>query len=171
MESASGIGSNSDSFYEYLLKNYLLFDSNDEYYKLHSLHTHSHSFTHGSEGSGEGHTSGSDSSSGTGSSGANNTLGSHTVINNHINAYESYLMFIDTYTSIKRHVQENDWFGDVDMYTATQRRNRVESLHGYWPGMESSLGLVESSANILNSLYGVWIELGFLPEEFDQVSV
>ena len=103
------------------------------------------------------------------STGGNTTLDSRTF-NNHINAYESLTMFLETYTSIKRYVQENDWFSDVDMYTASQRRYRVESLHGFWPGMESSLGLMESSANILNSLYGVWIELGFFPEEFDQVS-
>jgi mannosidase alpha-like ER degradation enhancer 2 len=108
-ESASGIGSNSDSFYEYLLKGHLLF--------------HRHDYLH---------------------------------------------MFTDAYMAIKTYVQHGDWFADVDMNTGKNRRNRVESLHGFWPGIESSIGLCESSAQLLNAFYGVWSDLGFFPEEFDQ---
>ena len=145
MESASGIGSNADSFYEYLLKNYILFDT-------HNNHNN-HKDKEDDVTTSSSHSSSSSSSSSS------------------MNAYESYLMFIDTYTSIKKYVQYNDWFTEVDMYNHKTRRNRVESLHGFWPGMESSVGLIESSANILNALYGLWIDLGFLPEELDQVSV
>lgn len=109
-ESVSGIGSNSDSFYEYLLKAYLLFRKK-----------------------------------------------------------EMYGMFSDAYTSIKRFVQVGDWFSDVDMFNGKLRRNRVENLHAFWPGLEASLGFSHTGARQLNSFYSVWTSLGYLPEEFDNV--
>jgi mannosidase alpha-like ER degradation enhancer 2 len=109
-ESVSGIGSNSDSFYEYLLKAYLLFRKK-----------------------------------------------------------EMYGMFSDAYASIKRFVQIGDWFSDVDMFNGKLRRNRVENLHAFWPGMEASLGFSGTGARQLNFFYSVWTSLGYLPEEFDNV--
>ena len=49
-------------------------------------------------------------------------------------------MFINTYLPIKTYIQSDEWFGDVDMYSGKSRRNRVESLHCFWPGLEASLG-------------------------------
>jgi hypothetical protein len=54
------------------------------------------------------------------------------------------------------------------MGSGRNRRNRVESLHGFWPGIESSLGLCESSAQLLNAFYGIWNDVGVFPEEIDQ---
>jgi hypothetical protein len=108
-ESASGVGSNADSFYEYLLKGHLLF--------------HRHGL---------------------------------------------FAMFTDTYQAVKKHVQVGDWFTEVDMFNGKSRRNRVENLQAFWPGMESILGLCDSAARLLNSFYAVWQDIGFLPEEFDQ---
>ena len=110
-ESTSGVGSNADSFYEYLLKGHLL----------------SH----------------------------RSTLLS---------------MFADTYHAVKRHVQVGDWFTEVDMFNGKTRRNRVENLQAFWPGMESILGLCDSAARLLNTFYAVWEDIGFLPEEFDQAA-
>lgn len=78
-------------------------------------------------------------------------------------------MFAETYFAVKRHVQLDDWFGDVDMNNPKTRRNRVESLHCFWPGMEASLGLRDSSTKLLNAFFAVWNAHGFFPEEFDQV--
>ena len=78
-------------------------------------------------------------------------------------------MFTDTYLAIKRFVQVGDWFSDVDMFNGKLRRNRVENLHAFWPGMEALLGFSDSGARQLNSFYSVWSDLGFLPEEFDNV--
>ena len=78
-------------------------------------------------------------------------------------------MFSVAYLAIKEHVQEGDWFADVDMTSGRNRKNRVESLHGFWPGMESTIGMSESSTQLLNSLYAMWTDLGFLPEEIDQL--
>ena len=61
------------------------------------------------------------------------------------------------------------WFGDVDMFSGKMRRNRVENLHAFWPGMEALMGFTDSSSEILNALYSVWSGMTFLPEEFDQV--
>ena len=108
-ESTSGIGSNADSFYEYLLKGHLLF-----------------------------HRRG------------------------------LYAMFTETYEAVKKHVQVGDWFTEVDMFSGKSRRNRVENLQAFWPGMESIVGLCNSAARLLNSFYAVWQDIGFLPEEFDQ---
>jgi hypothetical protein len=83
---------------------------------------------------------------------------------------ESYEMFTEAYFAVKRHVQAGDWFGDVDMFHIKNRKNRVESLHCFWPGMESSIGLSSSSTKLLNAFYGVWTDTGFFPEEFDQVN-
>ena len=110
-ESSSGIGSNADSFYEYLLKGHLLF--------------HRHSL---------------------------------------------FSMFDDTYHAVKRHIQVGDWFTEVDMFNGKSRRNRVENLQAFWPGMESVLGLCSSAARLLNAFYAVWLDIGFLPEEFDQAA-
>ena len=110
-ESTSGVGSNADSFYEYLLKGHLL----------------SHRST-------------------------------------------LFSMFADTYHAIKRHVQVGDWFTEVDMFNGKTRRNRVENLQAFWPGMESILGLCDSAARLLNTFYAVWEDVGFLPEEFDQAA-
>jgi mannosidase alpha-like ER degradation enhancer 2 len=109
-ESVSGIGSNSDSFYEYLLKSFLL-------YRREKM----------------------------------------------------YRMFTDTFAAIKRFVQVGDWFNDVDMFNGKLRRNRVENLAAFWPGLEASLGFSGESSRQLNTLYAVWADLGFLPEEFDNV--
>ena len=109
-ESVSGVGSNSDSFYEYLLKAFLLFRRK-----------------------------------------------------------EMYNMFTDTFWAIKRFVQIGDWFSDVDMFSGKIRRNRVENLQAFWPGMEATLGMSFSSSRLLNNYYAVWGDLGFLPEEFDNV--
>lgn len=108
-ETTSGIGSNSDSYYEYLLKAHL--------------------------------------------------LSQQPALMN---------MFSESFAAIKRHVQEGDWFGDVDMFSGKMRRNRIENLHAFWPGMEALLGFTESTANTLNALFAVWREMTFLPEEFDQ---
>lgn len=108
-ETASGVGSNADSFYEYLLKGHLLFHRSD-----------------------------------------------------------LYTMFIDTYLAVKKHVQVGTWFTEVDMFNGNARRNRVENLQAFWPGMETIIGLSQSAADLLNSFYAVWKDIGFLPEEFDQ---
>lgn len=110
IETSSGVGSNADSYYEYLLKSYLMF-----------------------------------------------------------NKYEYLEMFIDTFHPIKRFVQYDDWFGEVDMNSGKNRRNRVESLQAFWPGMEASIGLTHSSSKLLNAFYGIWNSLDFIPEEFDQL--
>jgi len=80
-----------------------------------------------------------------------------------------FLMFTDAYSSIKRFVQYGDWFNDVDMFNGKLRRNRVENLHAFWPGMEAVLGFSDAGARQLNTLFAVWADLGFLPEEFDNV--
>jgi Glycosyl hydrolase family 47 len=110
-ESTSGIGSNADSFYEYLLKGHLLTQRG--------------------------------------------TL---------------FAMFTETYRAVKRHIQVGDWFTEVDMFNGKTRRNRVENLQAFWPGMESSLGLCDSAARLLNTFYAVSDDIGFLPEEFDQAA-
>jgi hypothetical protein len=108
-ETISGIGSNSDSYYEYMLKCYLM--TLDE---------------------------------------------------------ELFTMFSVNFVAIKRHLQEGDWFGDVDMFTGKMRRNRVENLHAFWPGVEASIGFTRNSAKLLNAFMAVWQSLGFMPEEMDQ---
>ena len=110
-ETASGVGSNADSFYEYLLKGHLLF-----------------------------HRPG------------------------------LFVMFADTYEAVKKIVQVGDWFTEVDMFNGKSRRNRVENLQAFWPGMESIIGLCNSAARLLNNFYAVWDDIGFLPEEFDQAA-
>jgi len=55
------------------------------------------------------------------------------------------------------------------MFNGKLRRNRVENLHAFWPGMEANLGFSKNSAEQLNSFYAVWSNLGFLPEELDNV--
>eukprot|EP01038_Epipyxis_sp_PR26KG_P008658 gene8658-11701_t len=107
-ESLSGIGSNSDSFYEYLLKAYFLF-----------------------------------------------------------RRQEYYGMFAETYRAIKKFVQVDHWFTEVDMFSGNKQRNRVENLDAFWPGVEALLGFSEHGAGQLNSFYSVWADVGFLPEEFD----
>lgn len=109
-ESVSGIGSNSDSFYEYLLKAFLLY-----------------------------------------------------------RRQKMFRMFADTFSAIKRFVQVGDWFNDVDMFNGKLRRNRMENLAAFWPGMEATLGFSADSSRQLNTFYAVWADLGFLPEEFDNV--
>ena len=79
-------------------------------------------------------------------------------------------MFVDNFFAIKRFIQLGEWFGDVDMFTGKSRRHRVENLHAFWPGMEASLGFTRSASRQLNAFYSVWQDIGFLPEELDQVS-
>ena len=54
------------------------------------------------------------------------------------------------------------------MFNGKTRRNRVENLQAFWPGIEASLGLCERSARLLNAFYAAWQDIGLLPEEFDQ---
>jgi hypothetical protein len=111
-ETLSGVGSNSDSFYEYLFKSY--------------------SFTR------------------------------------NLNLYH---MFSRTYRAVKQLILIGDeWFSEVDMYSGKLQRRRVENLDAFWPGMESLLGNTPSAALQLNALYSIWMDLGFLPEELDQVT-
>lgn len=110
-ETLSGIGSNSDSYYEYLLKAYFMFG--DEKF---------------------------------------------------------YEMFMFTYIAVWKHSLssgKNTWFADVDMFTGKLRKNRVESLHAFWAGMDVSMGYLVESSSFLNALYSIWNDFHFLPEEFD----
>jgi hypothetical protein len=60
-----------------------------------------------------------------------------------------------------------DWFADVEMSSGGARRQIVENLQAFWPGMESTLGLTRSSARMLNAMHEISFEFGFMPEEFD----
>lgn len=128
-EAVSGIGSNSDSYYEYLLKAYLL-----DFASPSTMHSSPNPDFNATRRHGD-----------------------------------MLRMFTDCFAAIKRHVQDGDWFGDVDMHSGKVRRNRVENLHAFWPGMEALLGFTESASALLNALYSVWDSIGFLPEEMDQV--
>eukprot|EP01041_Mallomonas_annulata_P007884 gene7884-16140_t len=124
-ESLSGVGSNSDSFYEYLLKAHFLF-------RKPALRR----------------------------------------------------MFSDVFGAVKKHIQVDKslqlplpccadyllmgpWFMDVDMFSGQDRRQRLESLAAFWPGIEANMGMLDSSAELLNTMHLVSADQGFLPEEFD----
>jgi len=106
-ETLSGIGSNSDSFYEYLLKHYILYGDDD-----------------------------------------------------------FWLMFVDSYEGIMKHVKTGDWYSDVDMTFPQSKKNVMESLQAFWPGVQILLGELVPAAKTLNSYFLVREELGFLPERF-----
>jgi hypothetical protein len=111
-ETLSGVGSNSDSFYEYLLKSY--------------------------------------------------------GFGRNLNLYQ---MFSKTYKAVKQLILiDDEWFCEVDMYSGKLQRRRVENLDAFWPGVEALMGNTPSAALQLNALYSVWMDLGFLPEELDQIS-
>ena len=106
-ETLSGIGTNSDSFYEYLLKHYILYDDED-----------------------------------------------------------FWLMFVDSYTGILKHLKTGDWYSDADMTFPQSKKYVMESLQAFWPGVQVLLGELVSAAKTLNSFFLVREELGLLPERF-----
>jgi hypothetical protein len=71
------------------------------------------------------------------------------------------------HTSSRCSTKDGDWFGDVDMFSGKSRRHRSENLQAFWPGIEASLGLLTSSAQLLNTFYAIWNDMGLFPEEFD----
>ena len=107
-ETLSGVGSNSDSFYEYLFKSSMIFRNPD-----------------------------------------------------------LFSNFVEVYIPIKKYVQLNNWFSELDLKNVKYRRHRFESLQAFWPGLEANLGLTESASKTLNTFFAIWQWVGFLPEELD----
>ncbi|CAM9853566.1 unnamed protein product [Ascophyllum nodosum] len=107
-EAESGIGTNGDSFYEYLIKMYILWG--DVYY---------------------------------------------------------WDMFMQAYSSIQRFVREGDWYATVEINTGFIFSRTFDNLMAFWPGIQVLLGDVSLASRTLNSMFLIWRDWGFLPEQFD----
>lgn len=75
-------------------------------------------------------------------------------------------MFVETYRGVIRHLKTGDFYSDVDMTFPQSKKQVMESLQGFWPGVQVLLGELVPAARTLNSYFLVREELGFLPERF-----
>lgn len=109
VEYRSGPGSNSDSFYEYLLKMYILFDDQE-------------------------------------------ALG----------------MFETMYSAVMEYNSYGNTFADVSMWNGCSENDVVfENLMAFWPGMQCLVGDIAQASKMLNEIYQIWRQYGFISERFD----
>ena len=103
----AGIGTSIDSFYEYLLKSYVV---------------------HGDE--------------------------------------EAHHMFCQAYEAVEANLRVDPWYVEVNMDTGKLVWPRLNSLQGFWPGLQALAGDLEKARRTLAAFMRVWDLYGFLPESF-----
>ena len=103
----AGIGTSIDSFYEYLLKSYVV---------------------HGDE--------------------------------------EAHHMFCQAYEAVEANLRVDPWYVEVNMDTGKLVWPRLNSLQGFWPGLQVLAGDLEKARRTLAAFMRVWDLYGFLPESF-----
>lgn len=84
------------------------------------------------------------------------------------NDEESLEMFASVYPAVLQHNLHGDWYADVSMWSGCGHGSVVfENLAAFWPGMQASLGHLNSATKSMNSFYRVWRDFGFIPEQFN----
>lgn len=75
------------------------------------------------------------------------------------------LMFNRSYAAVRRHMQSDiGWFFDVDMQSGGVVRRYFDSLGGFWPGLQTSLGALHDAERLQANYLSLWRQFGFLPE-------
>lgn len=84
------------------------------------------------------------------------------------NDEESLEMFASVYPAVVQHNLHGDWYADVSMWSGCGHGSVVfENLAAFWPGMQASVGHLQSATKSMNSFYRVWRDFGFIPEQFN----
>ena len=139
-ETLSGIGSNSDSFTEYMAKHYFLFANHHHHNSQQQRQQQRHY-----------------SSSSTAQSSNNNILD-----------HDFWILFVTVYSGILLELRRGDWYADADMQAGNRVSGRriLESLMAFFPGLQIGVGEVAPAARSLNAFFLAREYLGFLPERF-----
>ena len=79
---------------------------------------------------------------------------------------EAHHMFCQAYESVEEHLRVDPWYVEVNMDTGKLVWPRLNSLQGFWPGLQVLTGDLEKARDTLAAFMRVWDLYGFLPESF-----
>ena len=175
VEALSGIGSNSDSFYEYLLKMYLLFGDDDHWRMFletsrarvprsvrggftvashlgRSLGPDPHHLREEDERSPKRlHRRSQDRSREDLPEALSDARAANDVRVGRVAPERGRPGALPRYSRIGEHVRQGDWYADVDMFGGKPRRQHFENLQAFWPGVQILAGDVALASRSLNA--------------------
>ena len=75
-------------------------------------------------------------------------------------------MFNTSYVAALTHLKHGSWYIEADMHTGQPQHLQFQSLHSFWPGLQSLLGHVELAADTFTAFFSLWTRYHALPERF-----
>ena len=75
-------------------------------------------------------------------------------------------MFNTSYTAAITHLKHGSWYIEADMNTGQPQHLQFQSLHSFWPGLQSLLGHFDMAADTFTAFFSLWTRYHALPERF-----
>ena len=75
-------------------------------------------------------------------------------------------MFNNSYTAAITHLKHGSWYIEADMHTGQPQHLQFQSLHSFWPGLQSQLGHFDMAADTFTAFFSLWTRYHALPERF-----
>lgn len=82
------------------------------------------------------------------------------------NNVEFLYMFQQSYASVLHYLKHGPWYYEADMRTGRVTHSHFNSLQAFWPGLQSTLGHIDSAKHTLAAFYSVWTRFDGLPERY-----
>jgi len=79
-------------------------------------------------------------------------------------------MFEDAYASALKYLKKQEWYVQVDMYTAQVTWPHMSTLQAFWPGMQTLYGDIETASRTMRAFNMIWRLHGFTPEGYNLAS-
>ena len=77
-----------------------------------------------------------------------------------------YDMFNTTYSAVIRYLKHGPWYIESDMNTAIPSHLQFQSLHAFWPGLQTLHGDMIQARETYQTFYLLWQKYQALPERF-----
>ena len=75
-------------------------------------------------------------------------------------------MFNTSYTAAITHLKLGSWYIEADMNTGQPQHLQFQSLHSFWPGLQTLLGHFDMAADTFTAFFSLWTRYNALPERF-----
>eukprot|EP01120_Amphizonella_sp_Union-15-10_P015708 TRINITY_DN8127_c0_g1_i1.p1 TRINITY_DN8127_c0_g1~~TRINITY_DN8127_c0_g1_i1.p1 ORF type:complete len:819 (-),score=118.60 TRINITY_DN8127_c0_g1_i1:3-2459(-) len=82
---------------------------------------------------------------------------------------EYFNMFNETYRDVRRFINKDNWYMQVDMNSGAMRYTWIDSLSAFWPGLQVSIGDLSSAMAAHDKYFQIWKYYGVIPERYDIV--